>query len=212
MLHRIADRDALAAELGTLDGVKVLESSCAVHPLRGAGRPRAGRDGGPLPGVRRLDVYEPPSLLVARARSLVGVDGLPWTGEGEVVAVFDSGIDRDHADFNGRVTSRRAPRGGSKEDHVGHGTHVAGIVAGTGAASAGRSGASPRGQARGRGLRRRRRRPLIPADWSELLKRGVAKRGAHIVNLSVGTNSPATTTSAASRSTSSRARTPTCWW
>ena len=55
------------------------------------------------------------------------------TGKGVGVAIIDSGIDGDLADFQGRVTNVIANPGATEAgDPVGHGTHVAGIVAGDG--------------------------------------------------------------------------------
>ncbi len=188
VLHRIADSDALSAQLRELAGVEVRESSYLFirfdAPLDRELVATIAR----LPGVRRLDLYEPPSLLTSHARPLVGVEGLPWTGEGEVVAVFDSGIDNAHQDFAGQIASLDSVEGASKEDTVGHGTHVAGIVAGTGAASNGeQKGIAPGAKLAIVGFVGPDAVPIIPANWADLLKRAVDS-GAHIVNLSVGTN------------------------
>ncbi|MGK5671891.1 S8 family serine peptidase [Micromonospora sp. URMC 106] len=70
-----------------------------------------------------------------------------YTGKGVKVAIIDTGIDDTHPDLAGTVVSERnfipagRPGGGTPDDAKdghGHGTHVASIVTGSGAASDGR--------------------------------------------------------------------------
>ncbi|MEA1908369.1 MAG: S8 family serine peptidase [Euryarchaeota archaeon] len=61
-------------------------------------------------------------------------------GSGIVVAVIDTGIDKNHPDLYGKVIAEKnfVDDGTTADDQHGHGTHCAGIIAGTGEASGGR--------------------------------------------------------------------------
>lgn len=67
-----------------------------------------------------------------------------FTGRGVKLAILDTGLDGEHPDFAGRLAAYRdfvdpAGRDADKpRDPNGHGTHVAGIAAGSGAHSSGR--------------------------------------------------------------------------
>lgn len=70
---------------------------------------------------------------------------MPYTGKGVGIAIIDSGI-APHPDLQGRIVAFVDAVDGSRRpvDPLGHGTHVAGDAAGSGAASGGRfRGASP---------------------------------------------------------------------
>ncbi|WP_439382780.1 S8 family peptidase [Amycolatopsis lexingtonensis] len=63
-----------------------------------------------------------------------------YTGSGVTVGLLDTGVKADHPDLAGKVVAARDFTGTRPDasDDLGHGTHVAGIIAGTGAASGGR--------------------------------------------------------------------------
>lgn len=61
-------------------------------------------------------------------------------GKGVIVAIIDSGIDKNHPDLAGRVVGEKnfVPDEETTDDLLGHGTMVAGLIAGSGAASGGK--------------------------------------------------------------------------
>jgi subtilisin family serine protease len=109
-----------------------------------------------------------------------------YTGKGVKVAVLDTGVDTSHPDLKDQVIeSKNFTSAADATDHFGHGTHVASIVAGTGAKSGGKyKGVAPdarilngkvlddTGSGDDSGI-------LAGMEWA-------ASQGASVVNLSLG--------------------------
>ena len=117
-----------------------------------------------------------------------------FDGRGVRVAVLDSGIDADHPDLAGRVgAAANFTEEKDAADHVGHGTHVASIVAGTGAGSGGRyKGVAPGAELlNGKVLQLDYVGPGVPTgvgreSWIIAGMEWAVAQGADIVNLSLG--------------------------
>lgn len=89
--------------------------------------------------VKLLAPFKGVKLLMDLGRATLGLPVPPaaawhWDGTGEVVGVIDSGVDAKHPGFARPDGSTRvnsvALAGNNPGDDVGHGTHVAGIIAG----------------------------------------------------------------------------------
>ncbi|HVV23140.1 MAG TPA: S8 family peptidase [Pseudonocardiaceae bacterium] len=110
------------------------------------------------------------------------------TGKGVTVAVLDTGIDAQHPDLVGKVVaSQNFSDSPDADDHDGHGTHVASIITGSGAASGGRyRGVAP-------GVRLISGKVLDDTgggDESGILAgmEWAVQQGAKVINMSLGTN------------------------
>jgi serine protease AprX len=100
-----------------------------------------------LPEVASIEEYIPPKLHNNMARVLLAIDqavapnplrNLSQTGDGQIIAIADTGLDDKHPDFQDRIIGLVSlGRNGDSSDPHGHGTHVAGSVLGDGTASGG---------------------------------------------------------------------------
>lgn len=108
------------------------------------------------------------------------------TGVGAVVAVIDSGVQADHPDLAGRLLSGwdYVDKDGDPDDGEGHGTHVTGVVVAVRDNGEGITGVAPGARVL----------PLRVLDddgggWTDDIVKAVdeaIKRGAHVINLSLG--------------------------
>ncbi|BCJ50118.1 hypothetical protein Asp14428_15930 [Actinoplanes sp. NBRC 14428] len=170
---------ALAVRAARPDRARLWTSMITGTPAAPALRPGIERIS--LDGKRELTLDVSVPQIGAPAAWARGLDGT-----GVTVAVLDSGIDATHADFAGRIVAQEnftaAP---STDDVYGHGTHVASIVAGSGAKSGGRY----RGVAPGAKLAIGK---ICEARWCEesaiLAGMEWAARTAPVVNMSFGSD------------------------
>lgn len=143
-----------------------------------------------LPPFRIEAVFDAKSLSesIDWGLSLYGIPDL-WRqsqGEGEVVAVLDTGCDLKHEDLQGQIAdakdfsrSRTGP-----QDAQGHGTHVAGIIAAVAGNQKGVAGVAPKcrlliGKVLGDNGSGSSRDIAKGIDWA-------IKRGATVINMSLG--------------------------
>lgn len=116
-----------------------------------------------LPQVRQVEWAQPGAPLLDAARRSSGVDAVrtrmgidgsrddeahEFTGDDVVIAILDTGMDGDHHDLRGKFLtfidwSRGRARAVKPFDTGDHGTHVASIAAGSGAADSGLEGVAP---------------------------------------------------------------------
>ncbi|NMO55676.1 S8 family serine peptidase [Actinoplanes sp. TBRC 11911] len=168
-----------------LDGVVAYEQDRGKpaelwQSLTSVGQLRSGVTKVWLDGLREptLDVSVP--LIGAPAAWQAGL-----TGTGVKVAVIDSGVDLQHPDLAGQVDAAEDFTGsGDLTDYVGHGTHVASTIVGTGAASDGKY----KGVAPGAKLLSAKVCEVEGCPESSILAgmQWAAEQGATVANMSLG--------------------------
>jgi subtilisin family serine protease len=178
--HRYARVPALAGWATT-----EVRSQLAQHPMVAA-----------VTDDREVGVQMAPAALV-QATQVQKSFGL--TGQGVRVAVVDSGVDAGHPDLKGRVVAQRCvgscPQGPwLAPDEHGHGTHIAGLIAGQGKLSpAGMAPAAELVAVRvfGKSGQGSMSNVVAGLDWLAGLS---PQQRVDVVNLSLGSNATYTTT------------------
>ncbi|TQJ02674.1 S8 family peptidase [Amycolatopsis cihanbeyliensis] len=173
----------------TLGGVGVRVDKADAEKFWAAVAADPGTDGELRHGLAELELDHTVRVSLDRSAAQVGAP-TAWDsgldGSGTTVAVVDTGVDADHPDLAGRVTE--TANFTSEQDATdlhGHGTHVASIAAGSGAAS----GGSYRGIAPGADLLAAKvfdRWGTGPASQVMAGMEWAVDRGADVVNLSLG--------------------------
>ncbi|KAJ6118182.1 Peptidase S8/S53 subtilisin/kexin/sedolisin [Penicillium samsonianum] len=152
--------------------------------------------------VKSIQPVYPARLFNNRAIEILGsplqINGTQYEGEGQVVAVADTGFDKGstvdtHPAFRNRVKQLYAlGRPGRSDDPDGHGTHVCGSVLGDGFSSTmgGRiSGAAPKASLVVQSLLDRNNNlGGIPTDFTEIFSPPYEKDGARIHTNSWGSS------------------------
>ncbi|WP_432824783.1 S8 family serine peptidase [Dactylosporangium sp. CA-092794] len=152
------------------------------QPAAGAQRAMAG-------GIDRIWLDAKVHPVLDRSTAQIGAPAA-WQagldGKGVKVAVLDTGVDSGHPDLAGRVSQLQNFSGSpDTADRFGHGTHVASIVAGSGAAS----GGSRKGVAPGADLLVGKVLGDDGSGYDSWIIAGMewaAAQGARVVNLSLG--------------------------
>lgn len=127
---------AVRRELPSIAGAAITLTGDGARGLGGALAAR-GSDG--LPGIEKIWLDGRMTASLDESVPQIGAPSVwqqGYDGTGVTIAVVDTGIDASHPDLAGRVVaSELFAEADSVTDVLGHGTHVAPIAAGDGAAS-----------------------------------------------------------------------------
>jgi subtilisin family serine protease len=80
--------------------------------------------------IRPVEVLSAMTAIEAWGIRAIGADESNYTGDGVVVAVLDTGIDKSHPAFGGTPIVEQDFSGAGNGDRQGHGTHCAGTIFG----------------------------------------------------------------------------------
>ena len=161
----------------TTDGYGHIDASRAFEQLLDIDLPNAPIQGGNLWALDNLNVPE----VWNGNSSFIGTKGT-----GSTIAVIDTGVDLDHPEFTGRITAGYdfVDNDSIADDGDGHGTHVAGTIAGSHNDGRGISGVAPESN-------------IMPirvlgddgTGWTSDIVAGIrwaTDNGANVINLSLG--------------------------
>ncbi|MBE1487561.1 S8 family serine peptidase [Plantactinospora soyae] len=188
---RIAKGGArLARELRSVGGAAVQPSSVTAAKLwneitTGAGRRKLRPEIGQVWLDRKLNLHLDSSVPQVGAPTAWAAG---YDGTGAKIAVLDSGVDATHPDLAGKVVAaQNFTSEADAGDLLGHGTHVASIAAGTGAASDGaRRGVAPGASLLNGKVCTAAASNNCPESAIIAGMQWAAQQGADVVNLSLG--------------------------
>lgn len=146
VFHRDADLDSAVPKVAAAAGLDPTDMKAAGNKVQMVVELRRLHDLAALDEVRHVEEVYPAKLHNNTARLILGIDmpnpgaALPFEGDGQIVAVADTGFDKGstvnvHPAFVGRVQNLYALGRPKSNDPHGHGTHVAGSVLGDGAST-----------------------------------------------------------------------------
>ncbi|MFM0670232.1 S8 family serine peptidase [Paraburkholderia sediminicola] len=141
VLHEQVSADAVRAKIAAAAGLDPTQLQVGRHKVRLTVPRRRLAALAAVDEVRHIEPYIAPKLANNVARGILRADdaqtGHSLEGEGEIIAVADTGFDKGdtgdvHPAFTGRVLKLYSLGRPNASDPNGHGTHVAGSVLGDG--------------------------------------------------------------------------------